>query len=1792
MIAGSVVLGGATPITAAAEPAPAAAEAPPAPAEQTAAAEARRTGKQVPVADELTETTAVLANPDGTFTLRSHSRPVRARKDGQWRDVDTSLTRAADGTLETAATSTGLSFSGGGDEPLVTMREGDKLFTLSWPKPLPEPVVDGSSATYPDVMPGVDLKLTANATGYSEVLVVRDAKAAANPELAAVKLRANTTNLTMRTDEHDVLSAVDGTGQVVFQGSTPVMWDSTKDAKRGPDPTPTDPGGGKVSTLDVTTAVVSPDHAAPTEVELTVKPDAEALTGEDVEYPVYIDPVMSRYKEAWAEVTDNGWYYWNAAMDAQVGLCGNWNGCGGSWVARSFFKFNTTELQARNGGVKPVVYSATFNATQTHGTSCTAEPVDVYVTDPISSATRWPGPGGWRTTTKSSNAGDQCGGAANVPFDVIGGINAVVNGNWPDLHLGLISSDEGDRLNWKKFANNPHLDVVFSFPPNVANGLWIADAVTCRNQVVVPTARPTLHATATDNNNPPLNVGLYFQAYNIDGTVLEADTADSPVVVASGTQGRWTTNKALPDGVHNYRVAVKNQFPGDAEKNLWAGPWSDWLRFTTRSAPITQKPVITSDDYPADYWGPAPDQAGKFTFNANGASNVVGFTYMFDGSGTERAPKPDDCNHNQTFGNSGGWIPAGPGPATITVPGTLSPGYHTLHVRSFDDAHRLSPESGAYTFYLPPTLVPAPPQATYEAERLQFSAPSSVHQANYENYLFSGGVYKLLTTTTDNTRFHTSVTAPGDGDYEVVVGTADAGSTMSPLGKLSFSLDGRPLLQVSQDGTPTGPDRTPKRVRLAGLRLTGGTHVLEVQMTRNPASTDAMIRALVDYIQLVPTTRLDAEFLQPQSNYFHVGVPDCCGTTLHGGHLEMGGTGTTHSTTLQILAPVEADYALAAGLIKAPHHGKYTVLLDDVPIANTDTTPIDGYSATRTAHFQPLSGIHMTSGWHRLTFAAVGTNPASTGNRYAFGLDHLSIQPINNVTLASFTHAMNNKAIGSDGTTAAAADFARGSISAQTLAAAGLAPGTTAVIGGAAFAMPAATSGNDNVVAMGQTIPFPAAQQVKASAVGLLAFSTCGTAPSRSGTITYTDGSTSNPAVPELGDWVHLRWEPTGITLPYRLVGTTTQAQYQPVLTPIFLPTDPTKTIKSITLPNYGTSFLCDKPALHVMSMAPRPVEAGWVGAWAAPANAAVVPPGGHGFADKTLRTVLRPTVTGGQVRVKVSNSMSNNPVTIDAATVAAQIGAGAATAATTALKFRGNASVTLPAGAEVHSDPVSLPTGGNGNLVVSIHLPGAVATAPVHGNATAPVHLASGNAVNDTTGAPFTTALNGSYYVAGLDVSTADLGHGTVAVLGDQLSATAPAGSGQRNTWVDELPAKLAGVGATLPGGLVNAGRSGVPDTGRWRMTEGTGTTARDHAGGANATAAGGTAWVADPQKGTVPQFNGTSGHFKTAGRVLHTDRSFSVSAWAKLRSLDVYQTVVSQDGGAYNTFFLQYSAAQRRWMFGVYSADAAQHTTWLAHSDNEPVLNTWYHLTATYDQQSRMMRLYVDGTLQDSISGVTTFATNGPLTIGRARDASQEDNFFNGSIMDVRVHQRVLSPNDVTFAHAQRDFGTYPESGAIGAGSVRTDLYRTALDAPNVRTVLVASGANSLLRGVSATEVRGGLTALISAAHPEGLKRTKRPDGTPVHVILTTIPPLGLAASDPREVQRRQLNQEMLTHFADFGADYVVDFDDAVRDSADPGRVAAQYLTDGLANGAYHSRLAQYLADAVNDFPPRAEL
>ena len=163
-VAAAVVLGTATvvqtggSIAAAAVPDAAADEV-------TAAAYAREGGKQVEVASETTETTQVLANPDGSWTMTQYVHPVRVKQGTAWVPVDSTLVQRSDGTIGPKAAAIDLALNPGGAgssaTPIVKAGADDKAVGLKWTADLPKPHLEGDTATYADVLPGVDLTVKA-----------------------------------------------------------------------------------------------------------------------------------------------------------------------------------------------------------------------------------------------------------------------------------------------------------------------------------------------------------------------------------------------------------------------------------------------------------------------------------------------------------------------------------------------------------------------------------------------------------------------------------------------------------------------------------------------------------------------------------------------------------------------------------------------------------------------------------------------------------------------------------------------------------------------------------------------------------------------------------------------------------------------------------------------------------------------------------------------------------------------------------------------------------------------------------------------------------------------------------------------------------------------------------------------------------------------------------------------------------------------------------------------------------------------------------------------------------------------------------------------------------------------------------------------------------------------------------------------------------------------------------------------------------------------------------------------
>jgi hypothetical protein len=134
-------------------------------------------------------------------------------------------------------------------------------------------------------------------------------------------------------------------------------------------------------------------------------------------------------------------------------------------------------------------------------------------------------------------------------------------------------------------------------------------------------------------------------------------------------------------------------------------------------------------------------------------------------------------------------------------------------------------------------------------------------------------------------------------------------------------------------------------------------------------------------------------------------------------------------------------------------------------------------------------------------------------------------------------------------------------------------------------------------------------------------------------------------------------------------------------------------------------------------------------------------------------------------------------------------------------------------------------------------------------------------------------------------------------------------------------------------------------------------------------------------------------------------TSKSFSVAAWVKLADNTVSHRAIEQVGTTGSSAFaLEYDRTTNAWKFTAPTADGSAFPG--ATSTSTPRLDTWTHLVGTYDSAAGTLRLYVNGTLETTVTGITTWAANGALRIGAS---------WTGAIGEVQVWNRVLSAAEV---------------------------------------------------------------------------------------------------------------------------------------------------------------------------------
>lgn len=285
-----------------------------------------------------------------------------------------------------------------------------------------------------------------------------------------------------------------------------------------------------------------------------------------------------------------------------------------------------------------------------------------------------------------------------------------------------------------------------------------------------------------------------------------------------------------------------------------------------------------------------------------------------------------------------------------------------------------------------------------------------------------------------------------------------------------------------------------------------------------------------------------------------------------------------------------------------------------------------------------------------------------------------------------------------------------------------------------------------------------------------------------------------------------------------------------------------------------------------------------------------------------------------------------------------------------------------------------------------------------------------------DTTGGSYTLTSSGGESVIGQGSGGSyKLGSGYVAQLESSLQLT------------------------LQPGGLVAY----------YPFDENSGTMAADSsANNNNATTTNGQLWVTG-KVGAALSFNDAPNQYVSApdNANLPTGNKLTVSVWAKQASTSGDATLVSQwdySGGLpqSGSWALQLTPSGTGVRFFVAETEQDVGNNYADTASNTWSTGSWHHVVAVFDgAQSTSydrVKLYIDGVAYSTTGGGTFPTTlvnaNAPLIIGVFMGL---DRYWNGSLDEVKVYSRALSPNEVK---AEYDAGVAGNNSGLSFASAIT--------------------------------------------------------------------------------------------------------------------------------------------------------
>jgi lysophospholipase L1-like esterase len=233
--------------------------------------------------------------------------------------------------------------------------------------------------------------------------------------------------------------------------------------------------------------------------------------------------------------------------------------------------------------------------------------------------------------------------------------------------------------------------------------------------------------------------------------------------------------------------------------------------------------------------------------------------------------------------------------------------------------------------------------------------------------------------------------------------------------------------------------------------------------------------------------------------------------------------------------------------------------------------------------------------------------------------------------------------------------------------------------------------------------------------------------------------------------------------------------------------------------------------AAGMSALQQRPVS--WITAWGSSQHGL----GTNPVTNVTVRMMARVTISGEALRIRLDNTFGTAPLLIGKAYVGQRIqGAELAEGSNRQVSFNTSATVTVPPGGTVTSDPVSMTVLAQQDLAVSLYVPEANVRPSQHAGAQVTSYVTA-NGAGDLTaqegGKGFTGTTTSMFWLKAIDVRSSS-SSGSIVAFGDSITDGTCSTVDAHDRWEDWVAVRL----------MLDAARRGIKDAHKAIVNEGIG--------------------------------------------------------------------------------------------------------------------------------------------------------------------------------------------------------------------------------------------------------------------------------------------------------------------------------------------------------------------------------